>query len=66
MKTCVELIWTDLIESEIVLDEPDKKKEKIDVTSSVRNNGTTQRNSVATCALLDFCDAMAGGHARDK
>jgi len=66
MKTCVELIWTDLIESEIVLDEPDKKKEKIDATSSVRNSRTTQQNSVATSALLGFCDAMAGSHARDK
>jgi len=43
-----------------------KKKEKIDATSSVQNSRTTQQNSVATSALLGFCDAMAGSHARDK
>ena len=47
MKTCVELIWTDLIESEIVLDETDKKKEKIDATSSVLRLPQIAASSIA-------------------
>jgi len=48
---------------------PDKKKEKDKAT--VQHSGTAeQANSTAEsfvpCALLGFCDGMAGSHARDK